>query len=542
MIIKNIVGAQDEGLSLVGQTISIGGWVKSGRPAEKDQLCFLEVNDGSHPKSLQVLVRSDMCNISEIKAAGCCVVLEGEIKKSPPEAKGQVVEMHATKLKEFGKCDAKSYPLPKKKSTLEYLRSVSHMRARTNTISAVARIRNALAWATHKFFQENNFLYIHTPIITCSDCEGAGEMFQVTTLLSGAEGADAPPTPEEMAAAKAKVDEAGEAVKVAKGGEDKSMVKPAVNGLLKAKEELKGLEEKALIVGGIKRTPGGDVDYTQDFFGKKAFLTVSGQLQVETFACGLSNVYTFGPTFRAENSNTTRHLAEFWMIEPELAFADLQDDMKCAEDYVRFCCKHVLEACRADLELLQNLKYDTELIERLTLVSQSSFGRISYTEAIELLQKDIASGVAKERRGGVEFENPVEWGCDLASEHERYIAEIVYKKPTIVYNYPKDIKAFYMRLNDDNKTVAAMDVLVPKIGELIGGSQREERLDVLERRCVEMGLEPKDYHWYIDLRRYGTVTHSGFGLGFERLVLFATGIENIRDVIPFPRWPNNAEL
>ncbi|KAK3245067.1 hypothetical protein CYMTET_45346 [Cymbomonas tetramitiformis] len=263
MIIKNIVGAQDEGLSLVGQTISIGGWVKSGRPAEKDQLCFLEVNDGSHPKSLQVLVRAEMCNISEIKAAGCCVVLEGEIKKSPPEAKGQVVEMHATKLKEFGKCDAKSYPLPKKKSTLEYLRSVSHMRARTNTISAVARIRNALAWATHKFFQENNFLYIHTPIITCSDCEGAGEMFQVTTLLSGAEGAATPPTPEELAAAKAKVDVAGEAVKTAKGGEDKSAVKPAVNGLLKAKEELKGLEEKALVVGGIKRTPGGEVDYTE---------------------------------------------------------------------------------------------------------------------------------------------------------------------------------------------------------------------------------------------------------------------------------------
>lgn len=545
-VIKRILGGPDGGHSLIGHTLVVGGWVKTGRMAEKNTLLFLELNDGSSPKNLQVLVKEGVHALEELKHAGTCVVVEGEMKPAP-EGASQKVELHATSVKSIGGCDAKVYPIAKKKMTLEYLRSVQHLRPRTNTIASVARIRNSLSFATHSFFQKHGFLYVHTPIITASDCEGAGEMFQVTTLLNDAEKAGTAPavdaaTLEEM---RAKVAAAGEAVKTvkaaAKESGDSSGVKPAVDTLMSLKKQLDELEKKALVVGGIKRKPNGTIDYTEDFFGKKAFLTVSGQLQVETFACAVGNVYTFGPTFRAENSHTTRHLAEFWMIEPELAFADIVDDMRCAEEYVQFCCRFLLDNCRDDLEFISKM-YDKEAIERLEKVASTPFERITYTQVIETLIADVASGKAKELRG-CDFENwPVKWGDDLASEHERYICEKVYNKPTIVYNYPKDIKAFYMRLNDDNNTVAAMDVLVPRVGELIGGSQREERLDVLLRRIDEMELIPEDYSWYLDTRRFGTVTHAGFGLGFERMILFATGIENIRDVIPFPRWPNNAEL
>mmetsp|Transcript_39235 Transcript_39235/g.54481 ORF Transcript_39235/g.54481 Transcript_39235/m.54481 type:complete len:605 (-) Transcript_39235:57-1871(-) len=549
-LIKNIIRSEDGGISLVGKTLIVGGWVKTGRMAEKNTILFLELNDGSTSKNIQVLVRSEIYNLDDLKHTGTSIIMEGQIVSSPPQATGQAVEMHATSVKSVGKCDAKLYPIAKKKMTLEYLRSVSHLRARTNTIAAVTRIRNAVSFATHAFFQQNDFLYIHTPIITCSDCEGAGEMFQVTTLLSGADkAADAgagsgESAKEALAAMQTKVSELGSAVKVAKEAAkesgDSAGVAPALALLTAAKKDLEKLQKDALVVGGIKRTPEGKIDYTEDFFGKKAFMTVSGQLQVETFACGVGNVYTFGPTFRAENSHTSRHLAEFWMIEPELAFADLEDDMRCAEDYVQFCCKYLLANCYDDLEFISKM-YDKEAIPRLQAVASTPFARITYTAAVELLLEHLASGAVKQELGQ-EFENPLHWGCDLASEHERYLAERVFKRPTIVYNYPKEIKAFYMRLNDDNKTVAAMDVLVPKVGELIGGSQREERLEVCEQRIAEMGLFIEDYSWYMDLRRFGSMTHSGFGLGFERMILFATGIENIRDVIPFPRWPNNADL
>lgn len=427
---------------------------------------------------------------------------------------------------------------------MEYLREKAHLRPRTNTIGAVARIRNALAYATHRFFQERNFLYVHTPIITASDCEGAGEMFQVTTLLNGAEeaaGSAPTPTAADLAELKAAVEAQGAAVKEAKAAaaadkgnaELASKSKAAIGELLAAKEALAKAEEAARVVGGIARTADGKIDYAGDFFGKPAYLTVSGQLNGEYYACGLSNVYTFGPTFRAENSHTARHLAEFWMIEPEMAFCALEDDMSCAEDYVRFCCKHLLSHCRSDLEFITKM-IDKEAVSRLEQVASTPFKRVSYTEAVDILEKAIAAGDKK-------FEYPVSWGIDLQSEHERYLTEEVFKQPVIVYNYPKDIKAFYMRLNDDGKTVAAMDVLVPRVGELIGGSQREDRMDVLVRRIEETGMPLEAYEGYLDLRKYGTVPHSGFGLGFERLILFATGIENIRDVIPFPRWPGHAE-
>eukprot|EP00976_Prorocentrum_cordatum_P068121 1179010-Prorocentrum_minimum.AAC.3 len=544
-VIKDILKMQCGGKSLLGKTLTIGGWVKTGRMAEKNSLVFLEMNDGSTPKNIQVLVKADVYDIEKLKATGTCVVIEGEIKAAPEKAT-QEVELHATAIKCVGECDAKTFPIAKKKMTLEYLRSVSHLRSRTNTIAAISRIRNALSYATHTFFQSNGFNYIHTPIITCSDCEGAGEMFQVTTLLSKAEEEEGGPVVDAAAldAMRASVSALGSDVaiakKAAKESGDDSALQPALAELLAAKKELQEMETKALLVGGIKRTHDGKIDYTEDFFGKKAFMTVSGQLQVETFACGIGSCYTFGPTFRAENSHTSRHLAEFWMIEPEIAFADLQDDMNCAQDYVQFCCKFLLDNVLDDLEFISKM-YDKDAIARLKNVAESPFQRITYTDAVELLIADSKSGKVKEVLGN-DFENEVSWGCDLSSEHERYLAERVFKMPTIVYNYPKDIKAFYMRLNDDGRTVAAMDVLVPKVGELIGGSQREERLDVCIKRIEEMGLEVKDYSWYLDLRRYGTVTHSGFGLGFERMMLFATGIENIRDVIPFPRWPNNAEL
>jgi asparaginyl-tRNA synthetase len=443
----------------------------------------------------------------------------------------------------LGRTDPAAYPLAKKKQSYEFLREKAHLRPRTNTIGAVARIRSHLAYATHSFFQERGFLYVHTPIVTAADCEGAGEMFQVTTLLGKADEAPAAPAPppERLAALRAAAAAAGDATKAAKAAAaaDKADAglaagaKAAVAGLLAAKAALAEAEAAARAAGGLPRGADGRVDYSADFFGKPAYLTVSGQLNGEYYACALSNVYTFGPTFRAENSHTARHLCEFWMIEPEMAFCSLEDDMACAEAYVRHCCAHLLRVARADLEFIVKM-VDPLAIERLEGVAASPFKRLSYTEAVAELEAAVA--------GGKNFEFPVSWGVDLSSEHERYLTEEIHKQPVIVYNYPKEIKAFYMRLNDDGKTVAAMDVLVPRVGELIGGSAREDRLDVLEERILAAGMPLEAYSGYLDLRRYGSVPHAGFGLGFERLVMFATGLENIRDVIPFPRWPGHAEF
>jgi asparaginyl-tRNA synthetase len=445
----------------------------------------VEVNDGSCQGGLQCVIDCSAPGFAELKEGcntGASVRCVGELVKSPggKQAYELVVKDspgHEAKL--FGGVDAKEYPLAKKHHSHEFLRSIAHLRPRSNLISSVARCRSALAFATHEFFRSKGFAYVHTPLITAADCEGAGEMFQVTTLLNEAEQAT-------------------------KDG--KPFALP--------------MKDKTTI------------DYSKDFFAKPSYLTVSGQLSVENYCCALSSVYTFGPTFRAENSHTSRHLAEFWMIEPELAFADINDDMECAEVYLKHCVRFLLEHNHEDLEFVV-MQGEPGLLARLDKLIKAPFGRVTYTEAIEILKKE--SPKAK-------FQVPVEWGMDLGSEHERYLVEKVTKKPTIVYNYPKDIKAFYMRLNDDNKTVAAMDVLVPMIGEVIGGSQREERLDVLDRRLGEMNLNIDDYWFYRDLRRFGTVPHSGFGLGFERLIMLCTGVENIRDVIPYPRYPGHAEF
>lgn len=436
--------------------------------------------------------------------------------------------------------DPTEYPLPKTRSIItEYLRDFVHLRPRTSSFAAVARIRSELAYATHTFFRDNGFINVHTPIITTIDCEGAGETFQVTTLIKDAEKLEQEllenPAPSEadVEAAKLVVEEKGEVLKKLKADAEasKEEIKAAVGVLMKAKGDLAKLEERAKLQPGIPKTKDGKVDYAHDFFARQAFLTVSGQLQAESFACSLGSVYTFGPTFRAEHSHTSRHLAEFWMVEPEIAFADLEDDMNCAEAYIKFMCQWLLDRCLDDMVVIAKL-FDNTAIDRLKMVASTAFVRITYTEAVTLLEQ------VKDKK----FENKVEWGSDLASEHERYLTEVIFKKPVIVYNYPKGIKAFYMRLNDDGKTVAAMDVLVPKVGELVGGSQREERYDVIVKRIVEMGLPLEHYKWYLDLRRYGTAIHSGFGLGFERMLLFATGIDNIRDVIPFPRYPGRADL
>ncbi|XP_022932543.1 asparagine--tRNA ligase, cytoplasmic 1-like [Cucurbita moschata] len=536
--IRTIVCRPDGGSGLAGHKVRVGGWVKTGRKADKDAFAFLELNDGSCPQNLQVIIEAAVADLGQIVPTGTCVVVDGVFKLPPPD-KHQKIELRAEAVVHVGPVDPARYPLPKTKLTLEFLRDVVHLRPRTNTISAVARIRNALAYATHTFFNKHGFLYIHTPIVTTSDCEGAGEMFQVTTLLSEAERLEKeliknpPPSEAEVDEARKIVKEKGEAVSNLKASKaSKQEIGASVSELKKAKENVARLEERAKLKPGIPEKDG-KVDYGRDFFARQAFLTVSGQLQVETYACALSSVYTFGPTFRAENSHTSRHLAEFWMVEPEIAFADLQDDMNCAEAYVRFLCQWLLDNCLDDMKFMAD-KYDRTCIDRLKLVSSTPFVRTSYTEAIEILEEAI--------KKGKEFENKVEWGIDLASEHERYLTEVVFKKPVIVYNYPKGIKAFYMRLNDDSKTVAAMDVLVPKVGELIGGSQREERFEVIRDRIKEVGLPLEPYEWYLDLRRYGTVKHSGFGLGFERMLLFATGIDNIRDVIPFPRYPGRADL
>jgi len=438
---------------------------------------FVEVNDGSCPGSLQVVIDSQAAGFGSLKGkcgTGASVKCTGAIVASPggKQAVELLVKEGDHEVVLFGGVDAKEYPLAKKSHGMEYLRSIAHLRPRSHFIGAVARVRAALAQATHEFFRDRGFLYVHTPLITAADCEGAGEMFQVTTLLGDAEKGDLP------------------------------------------------------------RIDKSTVDYSKDFFGKPAFLTVSGQLSVENYCCALSNVYTFGPTFRAENSHTSRHLAEFWMIEPELAFADIFDDMQCAEDYLKYCVRYAMDHNLEDLQWFE-ANVEKGLVSRLENLLKEPFGRVSYTEAIEILIRESPKA---------NFQVPVEWGMDLNSEHERYLCEKVYKKPTVVYNYPKDIKAFYMRLNDDEKTVAAMDVLAPAIGEVIGGSQREERLDVLDRRIGEVGLEVKDYWWYRDLRKFGSVPHAGFGLGFERLIMLTTGVDNIRDVIPYPRYPGHAEF
>jgi asparaginyl-tRNA synthetase len=463
------------GLAMEGQTVTVKGWGKTLREAGAGAFAFLELNDGSTFTGLQVVITRDVTEgfaaALDSGGVGASFSVDGTVVKSP--AKGQDIEIKATKVEVYGTIpDPAKYPMSKKRHTLEHLREHAHLRPRSNIHGAAMRVRNAMAYATHQFFQTRGFLYIHTPLITESDCEGAGEMFSVTTLLSK--------HPD----------------------------------------------------GKLPTTAEGAIDYSKDFFDRAAFLSVSGQLNVETHCCALADVYTFGPTFRAENSNTSRHLAEFWMVEPEIAFADLNDNINLAEDYIKYCVQYALDHCLEDIEFF-NKSVEKGLLERLQTTVGSNFERISYTDAVALLCEPEHLKAGK-------FEKKPTWGTDLGSEHERYLTEKVYKKPVVVFDYPKEFKSFYMRLNEDGKTVAACDILVPFVGELVGGSQREERMDVLTERIVESGANPEDYSWYIDLRKYGSVPHAGFGLGFERLVRYVTGIENIRDVIPFPRWPGNA--
>ena len=449
----------------VGRQVRVQGWVRTRRDS-KGGFSFIELNDGSCQGNVQVVAPGELANYESVVKhlhTGASITVEGEVKASP--AKGQPTEVHAARIELIGDAPVDTYPLQKKGHTFEFLRTIAHLRPRTNTFGAVARLRNQVSKSIHDFFQERGFLYIHTPIITASDCEGAGELFRVSTIDP-----EAPP----------KLD--------------------------------------------------GKVDYSKDFFGKPAFLTVSGQLQVESFACSLGNVYTFGPTFRAENSNTPRHLAEFWMVEPEMVFFDLLDNMTMAEAFLKRIIKDALDKCSEDLKFFAE-RIDKELFTRLENVLNNPFKRVPYTEAVEILEKS-----------GKTWEYPVAWGNDLQSEHERYLVEQHFKCPVILFDYPRTLKPFYMRVNDDGKTVRAMDVLVPGVGEIIGGSQREERFDILETRMKEQGLDPQHYSWYLDLRRYGTVPHAGFGLGLERTILFLSGMANIRDVIPFPRTPGNAEF
>ncbi|MGI6747319.1 MAG: asparagine--tRNA ligase [Anaerovoracaceae bacterium] len=448
----------------VGKEVAVRGWVRTNRSSNK--FGFIEINDGTYFKSVQVVYESESIgNYNQIAKAPISAALHvtGELILTP-EAK-QPFEIKANKVIIEANSDA-DFPLQKKRHSLEFLREIAHLRPRSNTFSAVFRVRSLAAYAIHKFFQDQDFVYVHTPIITGSDAEGAGEMFRVTTLD----------------------------------------------------------------MDNLPRTENGKVDFSQDFFGKEANLTVSGQLEAETFALAFRKVYTFGPTFRAENSNTARHASEFWMIEPEVAFADLNDNMELAENMIKYIINYVLENAKEEMKFFNNF-IDKGLLDRLNNIVNNEFARITYTEAIDILKKS-----------GKQFQYPVEWGVDLQTEHERYITEEVYKKPVFVTDYPKEIKAFYMRINDDNKTVAAMDLLVPGVGEIIGGSQREERYDVLLNKIKEQGLREEDYWWYLDLRRYGGVKHSGYGLGFERIIMYITGMSNIRDVLPFPRTPKQAEF
>ena len=447
----------------LNKEISVGGWVRSNRDSQS--FGFVVINDGSFFEPLQVVYHDTMENFAAITKinVGAALIVKGTLVPTP-EAK-QPFEIQATEVIVEGD-STPDYPLQKKRHTMEYLRTIPHLRPRTNTFEAVFRVRSLIAYAIHKFFQERDFVYVHTPLITGSDCEGAGEMFTVTTLD----------------------------------------------------------------LANVPMTEDGKVDYTKDFFNKNTNLTVSGQLNGETYAMAFKNIYTFGPTFRAENSNTTRHAAEFWMIEPEMAFADLEDDMMIAESMIKYIIRYVLENAPEEMAFFNNF-IDKGLIERLEGVVNSEFGHVTYTEAIEILEKN-----------NDKFEYKVSWGCDLQTEHERYLTEEVFKRPVFVTDYPKEIKAFYMKLNEDGKTVAAMDCLVPGIGEIIGGSQREDDYDKLLKRMEELGLKKEDYDFYLDLRKYGSARHAGFGLGFERCVMYVTGMGNIRDVIPFPRTVNNCEL
>ena len=446
------------------QEVLVQGWVRTNRGSNK--FGFIELNDGTFFKSVQVVYEAEFLdNFEEVAKAPIAAALKVRGTFTLPPGAKQPFEIKAKKVTiEAG--SESDYPLQKKRHTMEFLREIAHLRPRSNTFSAVFRVRSLAAYAIHRFFQENDFVYVHTPIVTGSDCEGAGEMFRITTL---------------------------------------------------------DMED-------LPKTEEGKIDYSKDFFGKETSLTVSGQLEAETFALAFRNVYTFGPTFRAENSNTARHASEFWMIEPEVAFADLEDNMDLAEDMIKYIIRYVLEHAPEEMEFF-NKFVDKGLLERLNALVNADFGRVTYTEAVELLKKS-----------GKKFDYTVEWGIDLQTEHERYLTEEIYKKPVFVTDYPKDIKAFYMRLNDDNKTVAACDLLVPGVGEIIGGSQREERYDVLKSRMAEMDLDEKDYWWYMDLRKYGGVKHAGYGLGFERIIMYLTGMSNIRDVLPFPRTPKTAEF
>ena len=447
----------------IGKQIQVGGWIRSIRDSKA--FGFIVLSDGSFFEPLQIVYHDTMDNFAQVSKlnVGSAIIVTGTLVATP-QAK-QPFEIQADTVEIEG-MSTPDYPLQKKRHSFEYLRTISHLRPRTNTFQAVFRVRSIIAYAIHKFFQERDFVYVHTPLITGSDCEGAGEMFQVTTLD----------------------------------------------------------------LNNVPKTKDGKVDYSQDFFGKETNLTVSGQLNVETFACAFRNVYTFGPTFRAENSNTTRHAAEFWMIEPELAFADLKDNMIVAESMLKYVIRYVMEHAPEEMQFF-NQFVDKGLLERLNTVVNSEFGHVTYTEAVDILMQH-----------NDEFEYKVFWGCDLQTEHERYLTEKIYKRPVFVTDYPKEIKAFYMKMNEDNKTVAAMDLLVPGIGEIIGGSQREDDYGKLKARMDELGLKEEDYDFYLDLRKYGSVRHSGFGLGFERCVMYLTGMGNIRDVIPFPRTVNNCEL
>ena len=445
------------------KNIAVKGWVRTRRDS-KGGFSFLEINDGSCQANIQVIIEHSLKDFSELDkkiTTGSCIAVSGQLVAS--EGKGQKMEMQVAEIEIYGSADTETYPLQKKRHSFEFLREIAHLRPRTNTFGSVMRVRSRLAYAIHQFFNDRGFVYLNSPIITTSDCEGAGEMFQVTTL---------------------------------------DLVNPP-------KVE-------------------GNIDYTQDFFGEKTSLTVSGQLEGEIYALALSEIYTFGPTFRAENSNTSRHLSEFWMVEPEMAFYDLDDDMDLAEEFIKYLLVDVLENCSKDMEFF-NQRIDKTILEVIQNIVDNEFERLTYTDAIHLLKK------SKEK-----FTYPVEWGFALQAEHERHLSEKVFKKPIIVYNYPEKIKSFYMKLNEDGETVRAMDVLLPKLGEIIGGSQREDDYDILLKRLKDNSLEPEEYWWYLDLRRFGSAPHSGFGLGFERLVQFVTGMENIRDVIPFPRTPKHA--
>lgn len=450
-----------------GQTVNVKGWVRTRRGNKN--VSFIALNDGSTINNVQIVVDIEKFGEEFLKpiTTGASLSVNGKLVESM--GKGQSVEIQADEIQIYGTADPEKYPLQKKGHTMEYLREIAHLRPRTNTFGAIFRIRHNMAIAIHTYFHEHGYFYFHTPLITGSDCEGAGQMFQVTT---------------------------------------------------------KNLYN-------LKKNDEGKIDYSDDFFGKSVSLTVSGQLEGELAATSLGKIYTFGPTFRAENSNTPRHLAEFWMIEPEIAFYEIDDNMTLAQDFIQYCVRWALEKCSDDIQFLCNM-FDKELIERLNFVVNNDFKRLTYTEGVEILKEAV--------RNGHKFEFPVDWGTDLQSEHERYLVEEHFKRPVILTDYPKEIKSFYMKQNDDGKTVRAMDVLFPKIGEIIGGSQREEDYEKLARRAKEMGVPDKDIWWYLDTRRFGTVPHSGFGLGFERLMLFVTGMQNIRDVIPFPRTPNNCEF